>query len=135
MQYSLRQLNKIANLKQLKISEIIDKLNLIGLEVDDTIDEKLAVNQYIKNISLIIDIPSNREDLLNENFLLNEEVTIFNFQLFNFWNNIKSNYHFLLNKQYVKYTNVLTKTIKTSFTKFITFVIKLENFEKITTPA
>lgn len=135
MQYSLRQLNKIANLKQLKISEIIDKLNLIGLEVDDTIDEKLAVNQYIKNISLIIDIPSNREDLLNENFLLNELATIFNFQLFNFWNNIKSNYHFLLNKQYVKYTNVLTKTIKTSFTKFITFVIKLENFEKITTPA
>ena len=70
MQYSLRQLNKIANLKQLKISEIINKLNLIGLEVDDIIDEKLVANQYIKNTSLVIDIPSNREDLLNENFLL-----------------------------------------------------------------
>ena len=94
MQYSLRQLNKIANLKQLKISEIINKLNLIGLEVDDIIDEKLVANQYIKNTSLVIDIPSNREDLLNENFLLDELATIFNFQLFNFWNNIKSNYSF-----------------------------------------
>ena len=114
MQYSLRQLNKIANLKQLKISEIINKLNLIGLEVDDIIDEKLVANQYIKNTSLVIDIPSNREDLLNENFLLDELATIFNFQLFNFWNNIKSNYHFLLNKQYKKHTTVLTKKIETS---------------------
>ena len=112
MQYSLRQLNKIANLKQLKISEIINKLNLIGLEVDDIIDEKLVANQYIKNTSLVIDIPSNREDLLNENFLLDELATIFNFQLFNFWNNIKFNYHFLLNKQYKKHTTVLTKKLK-----------------------
>lgn len=135
MQYSLRQLNKIANLKQLKISEIINKLNLIGLEVDDIIDEKLVANQYIKNTSLVIDIPSNREDLLNENFLLDELATIFNFQLFNFWNNIKSNYHFLLNKQYKKHTTVLTKKIETSFTKFVTFVIQLEHFENITTPS
>lgn len=135
MQYSLRQLNKIANLKQLKISEIINKLNLIGLEVDDIIDEKLGANQYIKNTSLVIDIPSNREDLLNENFLLDELATIFNFQLFNFWNNIKSNYHFLLNKQYKKHTTVLTKKIETSFTKFVTFVIQLEHFENITTPS
>ena len=135
MQYSLRQLNKIANLKQLKISEIINKLNLIGLEVDDIIDEKLVANQYIKNTSLVIDIPSNREDLLNENFLLDELATIFNFQLFNFWNNIKSNYHFLLNKQYKKHTTVLTKKIETTFTKFVTFVIQLEHFENITTPS
>ena len=135
MQYSLRQLNKIANLKQLKISEIINKLNLIGLEVDDIIDEKLVANQYIKNTSLVIDIPSNREDLLNENFLLDELATIFNFQLFNFWNNIKFNYHFLLNKQYKKHTTVLTKKIETSFTKFVTFVIQLEHFENITTPS
>ena len=94
MQYSLRQLNKIANLQQIKISEIIDKLNLIGLEVDDIIEDNSTLSPYFKDTSLIIDIPSNREDLLNENFLLDELATIFNFQLFNFWNNIKSNYHF-----------------------------------------
>ena len=72
MQYSLQQLNKIANLKELKINDVIDKLNLIGLEVDEIFNEKLENNKYVDNTRLLIAIPSNREDLLNENLEKNE---------------------------------------------------------------
>ena len=49
MQYSLQQLNKIANLKELKLNDVIDKLNLIGLEVDEIFNEKLENNKYVDN--------------------------------------------------------------------------------------
>ena len=130
MQYSLRQLNKIANLKQLKISEIINKLNLIGLEVDDIIDEKLVANQYIKNTSLVIDIPSNREDLLNEHFLINEFATIFDFDKKNIWENAKSNYAFLLKQKYNHYKNYKTEFIETPFESILNYTFLLKNLQK-----
>ena len=40
MEYSLQTLNKKAKLNELRVQEIIDKLNLIGLEVDDSFKEK-----------------------------------------------------------------------------------------------
>ena len=70
MEYSLYTLNKVANLESLTISEIIDRLNLIGFEVDEVFNEKLNTNKFIDNTRLLIKIPPNREDLLCEvNFL------------------------------------------------------------------
>ena len=77
MEYSLQALNKLTKLQGLKLQEIVDTLNLIGLEVDNIFYDKSPTNNYIENLRIEIAIPSNREDLLNEKFLLTELSTIF----------------------------------------------------------
>ena len=49
---------------------------------------------------------------LFNHILLIELATIFNFQLNNLWKKFKTNYNFLLNKQYSKYDNVVNQTIE-----------------------
>jgi hypothetical protein len=68
MEYSLYSLNQSCNLNKLTLTTLIEKLNLIGFEVDDIFLEELSTNSNLTNIRLLISIPSNREDLLNENF-------------------------------------------------------------------
>ena len=75
MEYSLYYLNKQAQLKDLKITEIIDKLNLIGFEVDDIFNETVLTNKFLKDTRLLIETPSNRQDLLNEKLFLDEITT------------------------------------------------------------
>lgn len=134
MQYSLQQLNKIANLKELKINDVIDKLNLIGLEVDEIFNEKLENNKYVDNTRLLIAIPSNREDLLNENFFLEELANIFNFQMIFFWKKMKSHYKFLLNQKTEKKIEYKNLKLTSSLTSFSTYIIHLENFQETKTP-
>lgn len=134
MQYSLQQLNKIANLKELKINDVIDKLNLIGLEVDEIFNEKLENNKYVDNTRLLIAIPSNREDLLNENFFLEELANIFNFQMIFFWKKMKSHYKFLLNQQTEKKIEYKNLKLTSALTSFSTYIIHLENFQETKTP-
>ena len=40
MEYSLQNLNKISNLKNLTLTNFIEKLNLIGLEIDNVSEEE-----------------------------------------------------------------------------------------------
>ena len=77
MEYSLHNLNKQTQLNKITCEIIINKLNLIGFEVDDIIIQPLIYNSLINDIHLILKIPANREDLLNEILLLNEFSTIF----------------------------------------------------------
>ena len=72
MEYSLYQLNKYAKLNDINLSDIVDRLNLIGFEVDDIFYERCTTDKFINNIRLLIEIPSNREDLLNEQLFLKE---------------------------------------------------------------
>ena len=73
MQYSLRQLNKIANLKQLKISEIINKLkdknNLMRfyfVTVDPERDNANDLEDYLKNFSeKITGVTGKKNDVYN----------------------------------------------------------------------
>ena len=82
MEYSLYYLNKQAKLKDLKITEIIDKLNLIGFEVDDIFEESVMTNKFLNDTRLLIEIPSNRQDLLNEKLFLHEMSTIFMLEVY-----------------------------------------------------
>ena len=77
MEYSLQSLTKQTELNEITLENIVNKLNLIGFEVDDIIIEPLIFNQFINDIRLLIKIPANREDLLTETLLLNELSTIF----------------------------------------------------------
>ena len=51
MEYSLNQLHKLTNVKELTVTEFINSLNLIGLEVDEIDQEKMNFSyEYFKNI-------------------------------------------------------------------------------------
>ena len=83
MQYSLKNLNKIANLKNLTLNNLIEKLNIIGLEVDEVFFEVETFENNIKDIQLTIKIPANRDDLLNEVIFVKELASIFDLEIFN----------------------------------------------------
>jgi phenylalanyl-tRNA synthetase beta chain len=134
MEYSLQHLNKIANLNNLKIQTLIDKLNLIGLEVEELFQEKIEINKFVNNDRLLISIPSNREDLLNENFFINELSTIFQFEIHDFWKKIKNNYDFLLKKKYDNYHSYETKLINSPFNELITYCFKIKKLKNTKTP-
>ena len=127
MEYSLQTLNKNVKLNNLKIQEIVDKLNLIGLEVDEIFEEKLDTNKFVDNLRLEIAIPSNREDLLNEKFFIDEFSTIFNLEKKENWDKIKNNYNFLLKQNYTQSTTHEKRKIKTNLTGLITYGFQLKN--------
>ena len=89
MEYSLQTLNENSNLTSIKSLDIIEKLNLIGFEIDETFNESFITNPFIDNLKLLIKIPANREDLLNEKLFLIELSTIF-------WNRISPFYLYIL---------------------------------------
>ena len=47
MEYSLQSLTKQTELNEITLENIVNKLNLIGFEVDDIIIEPLIFNQFI----------------------------------------------------------------------------------------
>jgi hypothetical protein len=51
MEYSLYSLNQSCNLNKLTLT-LIEKLNLIGFEVDDIFLEELSTNSNLTNIRL-----------------------------------------------------------------------------------
>ena len=103
MEYSLQSLTKQTELNEITLENIVNKLNLIGFEVDDIIIEPLIFNQFINDIRLLIKIPANREDLLVETLLLNELSTIFSLKKYQLWKNLKNNYSFLLKQKYSQF--------------------------------
>ena len=134
MEYSLQTLNKNVKLNNLKIQEIVDKLNLIGLEVDEIFEEKLDTNKFVDNLRLEIAIPSNREDLLNEKFFIDEFSTIFNLEKKENWDKIKNNYNFLLKQNYIQSNTHEKRKIKTNLTGLITYGFQLKNVNHTITP-
>lgn len=127
MEYSLYYLNKQANLKNLKVNEIIDKLNLIGFEVDDIFEEHVLTNHLLNDTRLLIEIPSNRQDLLNEKLFLQEVSTIFSLDAYHLWKSLKTNYNFLINKYLFKYTEQTITKIDSNLKDILVYKFKLEN--------
>ena len=134
MEYSLYYLNKQANLNNLKIKELIDNLNLIGFEVDDVFEEQLPTNPLINDIRLLIEIPSNRQDLLNEKLFLKEISTIFLLQTYNLWKKVKINYDFLLDTHLLKYKEQPIKYINSDLNDILIYKFNLENCFLKTSP-
>lgn len=132
MQYSLYTLNQCSKLNNLTLTNLINKLNLIGFEVDEIFSEPLQTNSNIENIRLLIKIPSNREDLLNENFLKKELSTIFFLELDESWKKLQNNYLFLLKQKYNQFYNYQTFTIKSPSSNILMYNIHVNqcNYKK-----
>ena len=56
MEYSLRNLNKIAQVKNVTLNNFVETLNLIGLEVDDTVFD-MSSNKVDLNDKLDLKFP------------------------------------------------------------------------------
>lgn len=135
MEYSLSTLTENSKVDNLKAAEIINQLNLIGFEVDNIFTEKSIQNIFFDNVRLLIKIPANREDLLNEKFFLNELSTILLFNLNNFWEKTKKNYFFILKENYLKYYSYQNFKIQTkNISDILVFTIELRNFQKVSSP-
>lgn len=134
MEYSLYSLNQSCNLNKLTLTTLIEKLNLIGFEVDDIFLEELSTNSNLINIRLLISIPSNREDLLNENFLKNELATIFLFENKKIWEKFKPEYNFLLNQKYFQYSNCENIKIKSTLSHLLMYNLEINLFKNFITP-
>ena len=92
MEYSLRNLNKIAQVKNVTLNNFVETLNLIGLEVDDTVFDMSSNKVDLNDIKLDLKIPANRDDLLNENILNEELSTIFLFKIYKTWQHLQEKY-------------------------------------------
>lgn len=145
MEYSLQTLNENSNLKSLTTTEIIDQLNLIGFEVDETFNDSFITNKFIDNLRLLIKIPANREDLLAERFLLTELSTIFLFEVNNLWKKIEENYYSILVDKYFEFYDYSANIINsenlnkisqenTQFSNFHIFSIEIEIDPTFSTP-
>ena len=134
MEYSLNYLNQKSNLKDLTLTSFIDKMNLIGFEVDDIFINKLKNTNYCNTISLLMKIPSNREDLLIESFLENELKTIFLFEFYNTWKILKKDYLFVLNEIYINYKPLIINFIKDDFNATVYYKIQIENYTELEAP-
>jgi hypothetical protein len=53
MEYSLNYLNKYADLKEITVTNFVNTLNLIGLEVDEILYTNCKNSNDINNIKLI----------------------------------------------------------------------------------
>ena len=130
MQYSLKNLNKIANLKNLTLTNFIEKLNIIGLEVDEIFFDIDTFENNLRNINLTLKIPANRDDLLNEVIFLKELTSIFDLDIFNIWENIQEKYFFLLKQKYLSSSNFSTIKIESNLNCFLTYGIEIKEYNK-----
>ena len=134
MEYSLANLNRNSKLNQLTLTSLINTLNLIGIEVDGISKEKLKNEDFYENIQLLLKIPSNREDLLIEYFFQKELSLVFDFEINNIWEKIKTNYNFLLKQKYYHYQNYSTIFIFSKFPNVLIYGIEVQNFESNFSP-
>nr|YP_009545369.1 phenylalanyl tRNA synthetase beta subunit [Mallomonas splendens]AYO28523.1 phenylalanyl tRNA synthetase beta subunit [Mallomonas splendens] len=134
MDYSLNNLNKVSNLKELTLREFINSLNLIGLEVDEISQEKESNKFILENINCLIKIPANRQDLSLETYFLQEIVLIFFLELLNIWNRFQKKYLFLLKKKYLQTSHYKTIVINSSFSKILTYAVEITDFKNFSSP-
>jgi phenylalanyl-tRNA synthetase beta chain len=134
MDYSLQNLNRIGKLNNLTFQDFVEKLNLIGLEVDKITYEKVSTNRSFDNIQVSLKIPANREDLLNEIFFVKELSAIFLFSLFEIWENVKQKYSFLLKQKYTYYNDYSVVYIHSQKKNVVTYLLKVENVDLSPSP-
>lgn len=134
MEYSLQQINKLANYKNLDVNTFVETLNLIGLEVDEIFIDKLEEKSTINDIRIEIKIPANREDLLSEMIFIEELATVFLLNLYETWKNLKKEYFFLLKKNYFQYSSYSINLIDSEFQDILTYAIKINSYDTVEVP-
>ena len=136
MEYSLNNLNLISNLKELTLSHFINSLNLIGLEIDGVSKKKIKLNSFysLENIKILIKIPANREDLLIEDFFLQEISTLFFCETFPIWKKLNKTYGFVSKQKYTQYFHYSFININSELPSIVTYAIELEKFKNKSSP-
>jgi len=134
MEYSLYTLNKKTNLKNLTSTELINTLNLIGFEVDDIETLPLSTNKFLVDKKLVLKIPANREDLLNEKLLLKDFSVLFLFEIYQTWEILKKKYHFLIKKISEDSKNIPVYKIKSNDSKSLVYKINFKILEETESP-
>lgn len=132
MEYTLSTLYRKSNLGVLSLNETINKLNLIGFEVDEVTFQ--ACNNYSQDIKFLLKSPANRDDLFIEKLFLSELEIIFLLEIYELWKKIKTKYIFLLKKNYIEYTNYEIQPILGNSSEIIKYVIQINQFENIISP-
>lgn len=135
MEYSLTTLNKLAKLKNLTLSNFVDELNLIGFEIDEIYFDRLITNYFVENYRVLIKIPSNREDLLTENFLVRDLSLILLFDIHKLWLNLKFNYPFLIKSKYSYYENYKTHKIDSDLDEILYYQFELNLLKNQPSPS
>jgi phenylalanyl-tRNA synthetase beta subunit len=123
MEYSLNQLHKLTNVKELTVTEFINSLNLIGLEVDEIYQEKMNFSYEI--IHFLLKIPSNREDLFLETAFLKEISFLFYVELLQHWKKIKKKYTFLRKQKYLEYQFYPITFLDSNFSEMISYFLEI----------
>ena len=134
MEYSLNHLNVISNLKELTINQLINSLNLIGLEIDEFSKKPIKPKYSLENLKIFLKIPSNREDLVIEDFFLKEISLVFFFEIFYLWKKISKNYNFVLKQKYLQYSSFSSIIIEEKLDSLITYAFEIENFQNKCSP-
>jgi phenylalanyl-tRNA synthetase beta chain len=134
MEYSLYTLNKKAKLNNLTSTELINTLNLIGFEVDGISTESLKTNKFIEDKKLLVKIPANREDLLNENLLLEDFSLLFLFQIYKIWESLKNDYSFLIQEKYKTSLNIKSEILNQENIDCIAYKIDFKLNKDIESP-
>ena len=134
MDYSLQNLNRIGKLDTLTFQDFIEKLNLIGLEIDQISSERSSTNETLENIQISFKIPANREDLLTEFFFLQEISSIFLFKIFQLWEYLKKDYTFILKQKYKQYNDHSIVYVQSEKKDVITYLVRIENIQLKSSP-
>jgi phenylalanyl-tRNA synthetase beta chain len=134
MEYSLYTLNKKTNLKNLTSTELINTLNLIGFEVDDIETLPVSTNKFLVDKKLVLKIPANREDLLNEKLLLKDFSVLFLFEIYQTWEILKKKYNFLINQISEESKNIPVYKIQSNDAKSVVYKIDFKISHDVESP-
>jgi hypothetical protein len=134
MEYSLYTLNKKTNLKNLTSTELINTLNLIGFEVDDIETLPVSTNKFLVDKKLVLKIPANREDLLNEKLLLKDFSVLFLFEIYQTWEILKKKYNFLINQIAEESKNIPIYKIQSNDSKSVVYKIDFKISQDVESP-
>ena len=132
MEYSLSTFTNKSNLGNLTLTETINKLNLVGFEVDEVSFEKTAV--YSQDIKFLLKSPANRDDLYLENLWLSELGIIFLLEIYEIWNRLQNKYSFLLKQTYLRSNNYKVQAIKGECPHVLKYVIEINDFAHANSP-
>ena len=134
MEYSLTNLLNESSWKEINLNEIVNTLNLIGLEVDLISREKNKKDDFFEKINLQLKIPSNRDDLTNQVFFEKELISLFPDNKKEFWEKLKKNYFFLLKQTYENYKNPSIIFLDSYSPNFLVYGIEIENLKNSSSP-
>lgn len=135
MDYSLQTLNTIANFKNIKLNDFVDQLNLIGLEVDNISNEKVLTNTFLDELTLLVKIPADRDDLLNKRFFFNELSVLLSFDFYELWKILKLRYFLILKKNFKIYSSYSYVKITSKIDSVFIYLIEIKNFKNTTSPS